>query len=410
MAEAVRSDVTSPAQDVRRRAVFYIPGYDPFPPRRYRELYRSEGAAQAAISGYRLSQRPIKRDGPYGWSVRSVVQGQTTESDVHILEWADIVRASMAAGVWATYAALVRTAWIYLSTGALLRLFRLRAGPGIAAMYPVVMLLGQLAVALLAAACIVWGLSFVAPLWVGLLAGAAVVWPILHGFRRIDGRFFVHYLLLDFAFTARHKGRNPPELEARLDDFAALIRAALGREGLDEVLVVGHSSGVHLGVSVLARLIRGGLPEGGARLAFLSLGHAVPMQSYLPQAQGLRADLHYLSQRPELFWLDVTAPGDGCCYALCDPVAVSGAAPAQGQLWPLVISAAFTQSLKPETHRKLKRRYFRLHFQYLCAFDAPKDYDYFLITAGPLALATRYRDRKPSGQVTRTCYLPGGGA
>ena len=37
---------------VFRRRVFYIPGYDPFHPRRYRELYRSEGAQQAGISGY----------------------------------------------------------------------------------------------------------------------------------------------------------------------------------------------------------------------------------------------------------------------------------------------------------------------------------------------------------------------
>lgn len=37
-----------------RRRILYIPGYDPIPPRRYRELYRREGAEQARISGYRL--------------------------------------------------------------------------------------------------------------------------------------------------------------------------------------------------------------------------------------------------------------------------------------------------------------------------------------------------------------------
>ena len=391
-------------QTVRRRRVFYIPGYDPFPPRRYRELYRTEAAEQARISGYRIRQRPKKGDGPYGWIVTSTVDGVETESEINILEWSDIVRSSMQAGVAATYLLLVQTAWIYLSTGALLRLFRLRAGPGIAAMYPVVMLLGQLALALGAAALLGWGLVQVLPGWLGWPLGLVVVPPILHGFRRIDGRFFVHYLLLDFAFTARHRGRNPPELEARLDAFATLIADALADPDLDEVLVVGHSSGVHLGVSVLARVIRAG--QGGARLGFLSLGHAVPMQSYLPQAQGLREDLRYLSTSDALFWLDVTAPGDGCCYALCDPVSSSGAAPRAGKRWPLVISAAFTQSLRPETYRKYRRRYFRLHFQYLCAFDAPRDYDYFLITAGPLSLADRYAGRKPSASVSHACYLP----
>jgi hypothetical protein len=38
----------------------------------------------------------------------------------------------------------------------------------------------------------------------------------------------------------------------------------------------------------------------------------------------------------------------------------------------------------------------QITLQYLCAFDRPKDYDYFQITAGPLTLADRYRDRPPS--------------
>lgn len=407
MADSQTKDSTTRTR-VRRRHVFYIPGYDPFPPRRYRELYRTESALQAGISGYRINQQPKPAtDGPYGWHVSAAVDGHNTETDIVILQWSDIVRDSMQAGIWATYALLVRTAWIYFSGGVMFRLFRLRAGPGIAAMYPVIMLLGQLATALAVAGLVGWGLAHVLPQWLGYALGLGVVAPILHGFRKIDGKFFVHYLLLDFAFTAKHKGRNPPELETRLDEFANLIAQALQNPDLDEVLVVGHSSGVHLGVSVLARVIRAGhatdtVPD----LGFMSLGHAVPMQSYLPDAQDLRLDLRYLSTRPELFWLDVTAPGDGCCYALCDPVASSGAAPETGKRWPLVISAAFTQSLRAETYRKLRRRYFRLHFQYLCAFDAPKDYDYFLITAGPLTLADRFRDRKPSASVSHDCYLP----
>jgi hypothetical protein len=51
---------------VRRRRVFYIPGYDPIHPRRYRELYRKEGAEQSAISGYAVALRPLKPQGG-GW-------------------------------------------------------------------------------------------------------------------------------------------------------------------------------------------------------------------------------------------------------------------------------------------------------------------------------------------------------
>ena len=120
------------------------------------------------------------------------------------------------------------------------------------------------------------------------------------------------------------------------------------------------------------------------------------MVSFLPRADRLRADLHYLCQRDELTWVDVTAPGDGCAFALCDPVAVSGVAPESGQKGPLVISAAFTQTLSPERWKELRWRFFRLHFQYLCAFDRPKDYDYFRITAGPQTLSARFHGRNPS--------------
>ena len=119
------------------------------------------------------------------------------------------------------------------------------------------------------------------------------------------------------------------------------------------------------------------------------------MASFLPRAQRLRADLAFLSARTDLTWIDVTAPGDGCAFALCDPVAVTGVAPPD-QKWPLVLSAAFTQTLSPARWKALRWRFFRLHFQYLCAFDRPGDYDYFQITAGNLTLQDRYQNRAPS--------------
>ncbi|MEO0372164.1 MAG: hypothetical protein AAF231_11960, partial [Pseudomonadota bacterium] len=184
-------------------------------------------------------------------------------------------------------------------------------------------------------------------------------------------------------------------LEARMAEFSRAITDAMETD-VDEVLVVGHSSGAHLAVSVLADLIReGGAQDKRPKLSFLSLGHVVPMVSFLPDAHRLRRDLHYLSARDELTWIDVTAPGDGCAFALCDPVKVSGVEPT-GQRWPLILSAAFTQTLSEKRWKELRWRFFRLHFQYLCAFDRPRDYDYFQITAGPMTLSDRFDGRAPS--------------
>jgi hypothetical protein len=383
---------------VRRRRVFYIPGYDPMPARRYREIYRREGALQAEISGYEIGLKPKPSDGLFGWEVIAFMDEAEVTANVEVLVWSDIVKGSMGQGILATYAGLVRTAWLYIGSGALFRLMRLRKGPVIAALYPIVMLLLQLGVAVGAGLALSWlfGLLVPSPLhWFGVVA----IWPVLLAFRAQDGTFYAWYLMHDYAFTAKAQGANPPELEARMYEFARRIAKAT-HEDVDEVLVVGHSSGAHLAVSILADILKAEA-LGPTELSFLSLGHVIPMVSFLPGAERLRADLHYLAGSEDITWVDVTAPGDGCAFALCDPVSVSGVAP-EGKRWPLVISAAFTQTLLPETWERLRWRFFRLHFQYLHAFDRPGDYDYFRITAGPLTLAERFRDRPPSASRIET--------
>lgn len=391
-----------PQDKVAKRRVFYIPGFDPMPARRYRELYRRESVKQGEISGYTIGQRPGSH--PSAWRARSRIDDQLTEAQIEVLIWSDIVAREMTGGIVATYQAMARTAWTYISTGAFRRLTWLRKGPVIAALYPI----GALVFQLLGAIALGWfvggqvgnvlawatGLEVLGKL-VGLGVALPLIWAVLTWFQKIDGRVFAYYLMQDYAFVARDKGAWPDALAARMAVFGDRIAAAL-RDDVDEVLIVGHSSGAQMAVSVLAEVIRRGqVPEDGPELSLLTLGHAIPMQSFLPEAHQLRADLQLMSATEALAWVDVSAPGDGCAFALCDPVAVTGiASPETYQ--PLVLSAAFSKTLAPATWGALRWRFFRLHFQYLCAFDNPGDYDYFAITAGPLTLDARFRGRKPS--------------
>ncbi len=403
---------TDTTATVFRRKVFYVPGFDPFPPRRYRELYRREGAAQAALSGYGLTLRGMPGDGGTTWQVEGRFPAGRTEAEVEVLVWSDLVQAAMDRGVAGAWALLPRTAWTYLASGALFRLLRLRKGPVLASAYPVAMLLAQAGLALLAGlffgrmlAAAVPGTVGLALAWAGGLATAAVVLAV---FKRLDHRLYAYYLLYDYAYSARDGGAYPPELAQRVADFAGRLRRALDQPW-NEVLLIGHSSGAHVAVSALAAALAAGLPGRHPPVALLTLGQAIPMVSFLPRADRLRADLAALSRRRDITWVDVSAPGDGCSFALCDPVAVSGAASADG-CWPLVVSAAFTRTLRPKTWRRLRWRFFRLHFQYLCAFDALPgqrwDYDYFRLTAGPRTLAAHFGGRPPSRQTVRASLTP----
>ena len=62
--ETITTDSAAQGTKPFRRHVFYIPGYDPIHPRRYRELYRRESVDQAAISSYAITLQPKTTNGP----------------------------------------------------------------------------------------------------------------------------------------------------------------------------------------------------------------------------------------------------------------------------------------------------------------------------------------------------------
>ncbi|MXU66352.1 alpha/beta fold hydrolase [Oceanomicrobium pacificus] len=400
---------------MRRRHVFFLPGYDPSPPRRYRELYRREAARQAAVTGLDMTVRgEAAGDGPYQWLVTAADDGAPVDTVMEVLVWFDIVHRSMRRSIAMTYPQMLRTAWTYLRSGALGALLKIRKGPFIAALYPPVALILYALAALL---LVRWGGMLAAglgwPAAVGWGAGACLGVALLIGLRRLDGRLFVYYLLHDYAYSASCNGATPPEMAARLDRYADRIAAVAADGRVDEILIVGHSSGAHLAVELTARALDRIGPasaEGRPALGLLTLGQVIPMVGFLPGAGALRRDLNRLAQSARLTWVDVSAPGDGASFALCDPVAINGVDPgAQAKRGPLVLSAAFTHTLSEAQKAGMRWNFFRRHIQYLCAFDHPDAYDYFAITAGAQTLAARFDGRESSPSTIRRVLSPHSG-
>lgn len=366
---------------VRHRKVFFIHGFDPHPARRYRELYRSEAARQVAIAGYRLDVAANGNE----WRVSARMDGKDVRSDIEVLGWSDLARRAMGSGRLSLLADLTRVLVVYLRGGAAFRLARLRPVPVLVGFYPVALLLAAMF------------LSAVPAIWVGgtvgVLLGVGAFLVLLQVLSWTDERHFAFYLLRDMAFASRHDGAPDPELAARVSDFAGRIAVA-GQNGYDEVLVIGHSSGAEVAVGAVAEALRSCET---AEFSLLTLGQAIPMVSVLPGATMLRRDLAELSRAERLTWIDVSAPADGGAFALCDPVAVSGVA-GPDKRWPLVVSAAFRNTLSEARLRHLRWRFLTRHFQYLCAFDHPDSYDFFRITAGPDKLSEVFAGRRASAR------------
>ena len=172
---------------------FTYPDLIYFPPSRYRELYRTESQEQARISDYTIAQEPLRNADTFGWRVTSTIEGRDTVSDITVLTWSDLVKSSMDRGVLWTYLSLFKTAWIYIASGALRDVMKLRKGPVIAALYPVGFLIAQLGFAILCAALlssVLWPMHPV----LGIVSWG-IIWPILALFQKYDGKIFAHYLM-----------------------------------------------------------------------------------------------------------------------------------------------------------------------------------------------------------------------
>ena len=286
------------AQDVTRRLFFYVPGFATFPLRSYRELYRKEAKRQAALAGYQISQLPPDPALCADWGVDSVFEGQRTFAAFIVLGWSDLVKHAMSAGILRTYVALFQTLWIYLYSRAFFDLIQMRKGPVIAALYPVVMLLSQLFIALFTAWLV--SLNF-SRFWLSVPFASVIFIAILRGFKALDRIFFAYYLMQDFAFSAQLRGAYPAPLQQRINAFSACIEKAL-KENWDEILVVGHSSGAHIAISALAQIERSAaFDQAPATVGFLSLGQVIPMVAFLPNAGQLRRDLYDISRNTAIY-------------------------------------------------------------------------------------------------------------
>ncbi|MEL6478197.1 MAG: hypothetical protein AAFR17_12795 [Pseudomonadota bacterium] len=383
------------APRVRSRKVFYVSGFDPLGPRRYRELHRSEGQLQSEISGYRfrLEGKPRQADGAFRWATWLEAGAGETRAEFEFLGWDDIVRHSIRPSLAYVYGLMVRTFWVYLSSGAISAMLRLRSGPLIAGLVPAaVMVFYALYAVLAASAAGLLAAALGAPFWLAALTGLGAGGGIMLATRLLEEQMMVYFMVNDLGYTAVAGGAYPAPVSARLDQFASRIAEAMADPAYDEVLVVGHSSGAQLAVTALSRALR---QSGEGRASLLTLGQSIAMLSFLTDAHELRADLATVADNDRVFWLDVTALGDGACFALTDPVATCRA---RGRVAdsPVILSAAFSQTMDPGEMRRYRWRFMRLHFQYLCAFRRPGDFDYFQITGGGETLAGRFAGRPSS--------------
>lgn len=398
------------APAVRRRHVFFIAGFDPKSARWYHALVRSQARKQAAVNAMVIEVDKARTPtGPHGtaWAMRSHAPdgSAAVETQFELLQWDDIVREHWSSSPARVVFDGLRTVLFGLRDGAVQRMYRLFRPP----VYAVFLPLGVLAVSTLLAvaagaaagriAHAAPGVSAAAAVALGTATATLLAWLALRAVHRIQ----ITWLLRLVRFTHRQATGRVAGLDERLAGFAQRIGAVRAAGGVDEVLVVGHSVGATLALGVLARALEADpqlgdtLPEvqpgehTSGPVAFLSLGHCIPLLSALSPAVDLRRDLGRVAAS-RIDWLDMSAPIDWAAFPGIDPVAAAGLPPAPAGWHPRLLSPRFHLLFGPEAYLRLKRNRFQVHLQYLMASERPGLYDFFAITAGPRTLRARFDD------------------
>lgn len=385
---------------IKHRLVLYCPGYDAAPDWRYRRLLVTQFAQLTAQFGIKREFGPVETDEmvpSVRWTVVAGKGGWRTETTYEVLRWDDLIRRDLSRN-WRKRGplllAIILAAW---RDAFMTRLFRIDWHFALLLVYPFAALFGILFAAAAAgygAACLI---ALVLPLSLWIKGVIAIV--LAAAFARAAEpwlrRGYVYHVLDDWIFHWKHTLGLRPDFEARIERFDRRLVAAARESSVQEILIVGHSTGAIVAIEVIARAFARDpeLGRHGPSLALLTIAARVPVAGLWRNAHRLHQAIVRLATEPSLLWVEYQAPQDPFSAFRFDPIRdLQLDLGARARINPVIRSPRFKEILLPTTYRKMRWRFFRIHFQFLMANERPGEYDYLMIACGPVALADRIRD------------------
>jgi len=376
-------DSISTQPPIKSRRVYYIGGFDPRGASYYHRLYREESAKQSQLNGSRIEVGPRRKVSPlqYAWNIDAECEGHTVNTDYRFLVWDDIVRQYWPTSYLKILWEMIGRYANFIYCGALGGIRRSYKHFFFTLIYPSVVLMIAI-LAGLSIGAITTGVLIGAGLTTGVAWAAGLTFLPLSIFVVIkqEERLKIFWLLRTILFVIRWGGYAPQGMNLRMDEFADIIEQDQKDSPCDEVLLVGHSVGSMISVSVLARLLDRSTKH--ANLKLVTLGQCIPLLSLFPSAADFRREMKAVAMQSDVPWLDIIGRADPLCSYEADPVTVSGIHSSDLK-WPQRQDISILKMYSSESYQRLKLNKLRLHFQYLMSSELQSSYDYFRLTAGP---------------------------
>jgi hypothetical protein len=373
---------------VEKRYFFHVSGFDPYDAAAQYRRFTREVARFA--STWKVRGRVFA---PHGngvhWTVNTQAPDWRVVTSFELLDWSDIVRGEIqrpsGRRLWAgaaTFADLVLS-------GTALRYFIANWRYGMFFLVPflTVFLFAALAISAADYAGTATAAALMSTSW-GVTAAVAAAVLVFAALMRWPGeRWRIHEALADWIFARNYMLGRHPEMNARIEAFAARVMACARRADADEIIIAGHSLGATIAVDVLARAFDRdpALGRRGPKLCLLTVGATIPKLALHPRGAWLRERARRLAAEPSLAWAEYQARDDFICFYKFDPVKLTRLDDSPGG--PVIRRVQIHQMLSAQTLRRLRFNYMRLHYQFVMANERRAAYDYFMLMCGPAPFA-----------------------
>jgi pimeloyl-ACP methyl ester carboxylesterase len=172
-------------------------------------------------------------------------------------------------------------------------------------------------------------------------------------------------------------------MDARIDAWAGLIGHRLSVSSYDEVLLVGHSTGGALILDVAHQLAERLVKEGRTvDVRLVTVGSTSLKVALHPAAKRARQRLQVLARHPGIRWTEFQALTDIINFYKCDPYARAGLTHQRADQFPRQFQVRIRDMLERDAYNRVKKNFFRVHYQFISANSRRYFYDFFMIACG----------------------------
>ncbi|MGI9365950.1 MAG: lipase [Rhizobiaceae bacterium] len=394
---------TKPPQSnlIKKRAVFFVGGFDPKSAQAFYERADRENERFARLWDVVVTRDDAVSIGPditratFHCRSRDESQDWETQTDFHFVSLDDIVLSDFNEPERTRFQRYLRTFSNFVMTGTAFKFFWHSWRFALYFFYPALALILCTFFSYWVSSSLLgfgWYLSGI----VALVAGTAL---FVFLYNWLLKRYSVSHLMDLWSFSKEYLYRSRNDIEEKLDRVADQIFGAANSGEYDEILTIGHSTGGALMLDATSRVLDRH-PEYkslGHQVTILTLGSTALKVGLHPAANWFRSQLAIFFKQTDTAWIEFQCLTDVINFYKTDPAELMGFKDDMQR--PIEIyKVRIKNMVSPEVYKRIKRNYFRVHYQFVFGNTVKNLYDYPAICYGPV----RVQDRLNGGDSKTT--------